>query len=810
MDTILQDLRYAARSFLRNPFVAVVIVMTLAIGIGANTAIYTLVDAVLVRALPFRDAERLVAVWLEFEQQPGVKAFAAYRDFEELRKQATSFEDLAANTWAVGGRTLLWRGEPHYVTAIPATANLFALLGSRAAQGRTFEPSDVDHGCAVVLADRFWRSELGGEPNVVDRTLTLDGESCVVTGIMPADFEFFPRQTQVWTLLAPADPLLQNPLASVAIFGRLKAGVTREAAAAEVALIHRRIAEETPADSFMRGTRLGVYDLQGELTFLAGSNLRSALLMLTAAVATVLLICCVNVAGLLIGRGSERRRELAMRAALGSGRARIVRQLVTEAAILGAAGAGLGALLAAGVVSYFKYANPIDLPAAAVVAVNGRVLAFTAAAGAIAALLFGVLPALRISRLEPNEVLRGTSVESRRRWLAGGRLLVVGELALSMVLLTAAALLVQSIERLTSVPLSFRTDHLLLATATLPAAEYADSNSRANFFAAAQERIGAIPGVDGAAFATNRPLAGQVGLAVTIEGRPGPTSEIGDVARELVSDTFMHVMAIPLLRGRELDSRDRDDTERVALVNQQFVDEYLPNQEPLGARVKVGAETSAAPWLTIVGVVGNTERSNFFEEMSYRRPPTVYRPLSQQADRSMDLLVRTTADVPALGDALRREIRALDARVPLHDVTTMDDELARNFAQPRLRTQLLGAFAALGLLLASLGVYGLLTRGVVQRTRELGIRMALGADGGRVLRSVLLQGLALSSLGILAGLLASAYLTRFLSTMLYGVGRLDPATVAATAVILTCATLVATYLPARRATRVDPLVALKD
>jgi putative ABC transport system permease protein len=629
---------------------------------------------------------------------------------------------------------------------------------------------------------------------------------------MPASFEFFPKQTQLWTLLTPSSPLLRNPLAGVAIFARLRPGVSRAAAAAEADSVHRRIAAAMPSDSFMRGTRLGVYDLQGEFTFLAGPNLRSALLMLTAAVAMVLVICCVNVGGLLLGRGAERRRELAVRVALGSGRSRIVRQLLTESLILAALGAGLGALLAAAAVTYFKAVNPIDLPAAASVAVNGRVLAFTAAAATFAALLFGLLPALRASHLEPNEALRGSRAASGRAWLGSraGQWFVVAELGLSMVMLTGAGLLVQSIERLTSVPLSFRTDPLLLATATLPAAAYPELEGRARFFAAAQERIAATPDVEEAAFATNRPLGGLVGRAVTVAGRPPPATELGDVASEVVSDNFMHLLGVPLLRGRELDSRDRADTEQVALVNQQFVDQYLSGDEPLGARVKIGGEASELPWLTIVGVVGNTERSDFFNEMSYRRPPILYQPLSQAAQPSMQLLVRTRADVPTMGDALRRELRALDPRVPLHDLATLDDELAHTFSQPRLRTQLLGFFAGLGLLLAALGIYGLLTRAVVQRTRELGIRMALGADRARVRRSVLRQGLVLAGVGILAGVLASAYLTRFLATMLYGVGRLDPATLAITAAVLTGATLIATYLPARRATRIDPIAALKE
>ena len=309
MDTIRQDLTYAVRAMRKRPGVTAVIVLSLALGIGANTAIFTIVHAVLVRELPYEDPERLAAIWLQQPAQPNVKMFATYRDFELLQQTAQSYEDVAGNNWAVGGRTLLWRGEPHFVTAIPSTHNLFSLLGVQAAHGRTFVPEDLNGGCSVVLADRFWRNDLGAEPSVVNGTIMLDDEACSVVGVMPAGFEFFPRQTEAWTLITPASALASNPMSNLAIFGRLKPGLTREAAAAEAALVHQRVGDELPAGSFARDTTLGVYDLQREFTFLAGANLRAALLMLTAAVAIVLLICCVNVAGVMLGRGAERQKS---------------------------------------------------------------------------------------------------------------------------------------------------------------------------------------------------------------------------------------------------------------------------------------------------------------------------------------------------------------------------------------------------------------------------------------------------------------------------------------------------------------------
>jgi predicted permease len=812
MDTIRQDLVYALRAMRRNPVATAVIVLTLAIGIGANTAIFSLVNAVLVRPLPYHDPERLVAVWLEFDNAPGQKAFATYGDFLKLRDEGGSFEAIAGNTWANAGRTLMWRGEPHRAVAVPATADLFATLGVRAALGRTFVADDSANGCTAVLADRFWRNRLGGESEIVGGSITLDGELCAVVGVMPADFEFFPKQTEVWTLITPTSAFARNPISGLAIFGRLKPGVTRAAAEEEALSLHRRLIEETPPESGVRGSTLAVYDLQGEFTFLAGAKLRQALLMLSAAVAMILLICCANVAGILLSRAAERRKELALRAALGSGRRRIVRQLLTESTVLAAAGACLGAILAAATVAYFRAVNPIDLPAASEVGVDWQVLAFTAAAGLLAALLFGVAPAITASRVDLNAVLKSSSAGVARDWLGrrGGQALVVGEVSLSMVLLVAAGLLIQSIYRLASTPLTFRTDRLMMARVTLPAEDYDESADRSQFYDSLLARVAALPGIEDVALASNTPLNGQNGNAVTVAGGPAATSDFGNVGVETVSANYTAAMSVPLLRGRELDSRDREENEPVALVNQRFVDEYLAGQEPIGARIKIGLEAGPNPWLTIVGVAGNVERSDFFNEMSFRVVPIVYRPVQQQPPRSLMLLIRTRTDLTDLGAMVRREVAALDARVPLHDLGTMDDVLRLTFAQPRFRTLLLGGFAGIALLLAAIGIYGLLTRAVVTRTREIGIRVALGADGRRVLRSVMREGLALAGIGIVAGIAASAYLTRFLATMLYGVGTIDPLTIAATAGVLAAAALVATYIPARRATRVDPLVALRD
>jgi predicted permease len=813
MDTLRRDVAYALRALRGRPLVTTVIVLTLALGIGANTAMFTIVDAVLVRKLPYENPERLTAIWLQPSSQPTVKMFATYRDLELLRETATSYEALAGNSWAAAGRTVLWRGEPHSVTAIPSTENLFAVLGVEAAQGRTFAADDAGNGCTAVLADQFWRNDLGAEPKIVGATLPFDDEDCTVVGVMPPGFEFFPRQTDAWTLVTPGGPVARNPLANLAIFGRLKAGVTRETAAAEAAVVHQRVADEQPPGSFARDTRLGVFDLHGELTYLSGANLRAALLMLTTAVAMVLAIACVNVAGVLFGRGAERSKELALRAALGSSRARIVRQLLTESAVLAAAGAAAGGLLAAGAVHWFRAVEPIDMPVGSSVTLNWTVLAFTAAAGIVCALACGSAPALAASRVDLNEALKRSGAATARHKLGslGGKLMVVAQIAVSMVLLAGAGQLIASIGRLTSSPLSFRVAGVVTAQMSLPARAFPETEERSRLYDALLARLAALPGVDDVALSSRAPLIGsQAGRAVTVRGKPGPSSELGDAQQEQVSSNYREASDIALLRGRDFDSSDRLDSRPVVLVNQAFVDQYLAGEEPLGSEFKLGLETGDAPWLTVVGVVANVERFDFFNEMSLATPPIVYRPIAQEAPSTVTLLLRGRAAPADLGTAVGREIRATDARIPLPKLETLEQVVSDAFAQPRFRTQLLSTFAGLALLLAAVGVYGLLTRAVVQRTREIGIRMALGAARSRVLGSVLRQGIALAAAGIALGLGASGYLAKLLAGMLRGVEPLDAAAMAVTAAVLVGATLIAAWMPARRATRVDPLVALKE
>jgi putative ABC transport system permease protein len=812
-DRFRQDVEFAFRMMRRKPAFTVVVILTLAIGIGVNTAIFSIVDSVLLRPLPYKDPHQLVVFWAEFKNRPGEKAFVSYADFLELKKSAHNFEELAATTWANAGQTLIWRSEPHRVLAIPSTDRLFSLLGVNAIHGRTFNSEDLQRACTVVLSNGFWQTRLGADAGIVNKNLTLDGQSCSVAGVMPPGFEFFPKQTDLWTLITPNSAFVKDPNASVAVFGRVGNGITREAAQAEVTAIHRVVAQTVGPTSWIRDSIPLVYDLRDEFSFLSGPQLKRALWMLFAAVGMILLIACVNVAGLLLTRGAERRKELAVRAALGCGRSRIMGQLLTESMIFSIFGAAIGLAFAIWGVAYFRQSDPINLPPGNVVEVNSAVLVFTAVITIFTALLFGLLPSFRISRIDLNDILKGIESRMTRNLLqsTGGKLLIIAEVGLAMMLLVAAGLLSQSIYRLMATPLNFKPDRLWVATVTLPSEAYKEVTDRSRFYDALMSAIAEVPKIEAVAMSSNAPLGGQNGAAVTIAGRVQPPgSDFGDVGAEFISSNFMDVMGIPMLRGRRFDSRDHERSAQVAIVNSKFASEYFPNEDPIGRQFKFGLPNTPNPWLTIVGISADVERRDFFKEMGYRYVPVAYRPIAQASRAATFLLVRANDPENGLMAALQTAVAALDARVPVHDLISANKLLSSNFSQPRFRTFLLAAFAGLALFLAAIGLYGMLSQTVLQLTRDIGIRMALGAARQDILRMVVRQGMGLVTIGIAIGVLASLYFTRLLASMLYGVQSTDFFTFAITSIVLIGVTLVAIGIPARRATRVNPIIALKQ
>jgi predicted permease len=811
IESLFTDIRFGARLLRRSLTFTAVAVLTLALGIGANTAVFSIVDAVLLRPLPYKGADRLVAVWSTEIGQPGTKIFAPYRDFEEFRAHNQSFEELAALTWARAGEILTWRGSPHEVLAIPASADFFSLLGMPAAQGRTFRPEDVQSGCTVVLAHSFWRTELAATSDVVGSTLTLNGRPCAVAGVMPNGFEFYPKQTSLWTLITPESGFSQKPLNSVVgIFGRLKAGVSMASAERELTALHQRVVNESPAGSWVAQTVPIVRDLREQFTWMAGRNLRTALLVLSAAVGLVLLIACLNVANLLIGRSVERQRELAVRAALGSGRSRLIRQLLVESMLLAGVGTVAGILLALTGVRYFNSANLVELPPGNPIAVNLHVLGFTTLLAAVTGLFFGLVPAWRASQVDLNEILKqsGRSV-AQGKGHRTSKWLVVGQVMLSMILLAGAGLLIESIVRLGSVPLGFRSDHLVTATVALPPAAYSEATQRVTFYGRLIGNLAALPGVEGVALCSSLPPYNGGGSSELAVAGKAAIENLEAVNSANISAAYFRVLGLPLLRGREFDSRDRERSQRVAIVNEEMARRYFPKEDPIGRKIKLGRADDGVPWLTIAGVVGNEKRTVVYQEMGYVEPALVYLPVEQAATTSMGLLMRVAGNPLLLSPMLQSAISHLDSGVPVYDVRTMTDRYSEFLAHPRFRAILMGILAALTLLLAAIGIYGVLAQLVSQRTQEIGVRLALGARPADVFGLVLREGMKMTVVGVVIGLLAASGLTRLMSTMLYGVRATDPLVFIGVATVLTLVALSACYVPARRTTRVDPMVALR-
>jgi predicted permease len=823
METLLQDIRYGLRMLARRPSFTALVVLTLGLGIGAATATFSIVDAVLLRPLPYRQPDRLVAVWGARVGHIGTsKNFDSYPEFQEWKRSNHSFEQLEALTWAFAGQTMSWRGKPQRVLAIPVTQGFFSLLGVHAAQGRTFEPEDLKAGCAVVLSHRFWQERLGAPAAAVGANLGLDGKACTVVGIMSRGFDFYPRQSDLWTLITPETDNLPNPYDYiVAVVGRLKQGVSPARAQAELTVIHQGLIPQLPPQAWIYQLTPVVYDLQSEFTWLAGRNLRTGLLVLLAAVTVVLLIACLNVANLLLGRAGERERELAIRAALGCGRRRLVRQLLTESLLLALLGAALGIVLTVAGVAYFRAANPVELPPGNVVTVNGQVLAFTIVVAILTGVLFGLFPAWKASRPDLDEVMKQSGRGVARNLLSqrGAKLLVVMETALSLVLLAAAGLLIQSIARFGSAPLGFNPDHLLTAQIDLPKAGYSELHARMNFYRTLISNLRALPRIQGVALSTWLPLGGGGNEALAVKGRPAPPNGAGDLAVDKVSADLFRVADIPLLQGREFDARDHADSQPVAIVNQALVKEYFPHEDPLGREIRVVEDSGKGPWVTIVGVVGDIKRTTVYQEMGYIVPPAIYRPLDQliyprggrggMAPASVGIILRAAGEPMALRPAVERTVSGLDKDVPVSDFKSANDRISEFFGQPRFRTVVLGAFAGLALLLAGIGLYGVMSQSASQRRHEIGIRMALGAERRHVLWLVVSQGMGLGVAGVGIGLVAALALTRVLIGMLYGVKPVDPVTLFAVTLLMIVVAGLASYIPARRATKVDPMVALR-
>ena len=813
MRTLLQDIRYGIRMMLKKPGFTAVIVLTLALGIGANTAIFSVVQAVLLNPLPLPEADRLVTFWISAPAKKMKEANLTPALFALLRERNRTVDNLAA--YEVGTATLTGRGEPEQLNAAAVTADYFRALGLAASYGRTFLPGEDAPGKnnVAILSHELWQRRFNGS-DVIGQSVNLDHVSTVIVGIMPPATDFpnqaeqsgFPKHIDLWVSLAiDRDNLSYFNYLAV---GRLKPGVRMEDAQREMQALWEDFVRQYDAQLGAGSLGPGSFIVMVPIKERIVGNVRLPLFVLLVGVGLVLLIACANIANLLLARATVRSRELALRRCLGASPLRILRQLMTESLLLAALGGAGGLLLASWGVAVLRSVLAEQLPLIDSVRLNPKVLLFAFAITLATGALFGLAPALRGSSLNLQEAIkegaRGSASRSSRRL---GDAFVVSQIALSLILLIGAALLVRSFRNLISVDPGFSAHNVLSASLSLPELRYAEETRVRGFYNQLLERVQRLPGVSSAALCQVVPFSGGGGgYAFTVEGyQPKPGEPARDAWRRSVTPDYFTTMGIKILKGRQFDSSNRETSSLVAMVDEKLAREYWPNEEPLGRRLKLGGPKSRAPWLTIVGVVPSVKNRRLDEDAKFY----VYEPLSQWAPRESSLVVRTTINPAAMTASVRSQVAALDQELPLFDITTVDESVARSVSTRRLSSILLLAFAVTALLLAVIGIYGVISLNVNNRTNEFGIRLALGAQPRNVLRLVLGQGMRVAAVGVVIGIGAALLLTRLMETLLFGVTPTDPLTFVVVAAVLALAALVAAYIPARRATRVDPLVALR-
>jgi putative ABC transport system permease protein len=813
METLLQDLRYGLRMLIKHPGFTFVAVIALALGIGANTAIFSVINAVLLSPLPFSEPERLVDVWSTRPTRGVTQNSLSYPDFADYRDQSDTFEYAAA----YHSTDFIITGDDNPVRAQGAvvSADLFPLLGVQAATGRVFSRDEDKNGAplTVILSHKLWKQRYNSDPNIVGSNLTLNSKSYTVIGVMPAAFQF-PVQNdpvELWVTFAaeltPTDgPTIaeQRGAHFLQFIARLKPGVTLEQSQAVLGTIAARLSEKYPDSNTDWG--VAVHRTHDDLV----GDVRPALLILMGAVGCVLLIACSNVASLLLARATTRHKEMAIRAALGASRRRVIRQLLTESVVLSVASGALGLLLALWGTDALVAASGDQLPRAAQIGLDMRVLGFTLLVSILTGVLFGLVPAIHSSKTDLNESLkeggRGTSEGIRRNRLRA--VLVTAEVAIAVVLLVGAGLLIQSLWRLQHVDAGINPHNVITFEMGVPDVKYDSAEKQAEFFRQLQARLAALPGVETASAVVPLPLSNNnIGISFEIEGQPVPKGQQPSSAYRAVSLDYFRTMGIRLIKGRDFDERDTYNAPAVIIINEAYADRYFPGEDPIGKRIRPGisVETGKKPWREVVGVVGNVR----YRALNRDYTPEYYVPESQMPFDSMTLVVKTTNDPRQIVGAVRDEVRNMDKDLPVYNIRTMDDYLAASVAQPRLITLLLVIFAGLALLLTTIGLYGVMSYSVVQRTHELGIRMALGARPADVLRLVVKQGMALAGIGVGVGLVVAFLATKVMTSLLFGIGAKDPLTFAAIALIIAGVALGACLVPARRATKVDPMVALR-
>jgi putative ABC transport system permease protein len=811
MDTLLKDFRYGFRSLLKRPAFTGIAVVTLALGIGANTAIFSVVNAVLLRGLPFTDPDSLVMIWEDASFAGFPRNTPAPANYADWKSQSQVFTDMAALD--TRSYNLTGDGEPEKVEAYGVTANLLPLLGVQTSPGRGFTADEDKAGASnvAVLSHSLWQQRYGGDQSIVGRQLLLDGEKYTVVGVMPAGFHFLDNKVALWVPIGlTAEQLSRRNSHYLKVVARMKPGVTVAQANAEVQTIQQRIARDFPDTA----GRLSAFVMPMREQ-LAG-DVRRPLLVLSVAVAFVLLIACANIANLLLSRAASRKREMAVRAALGASRLRILRQLLIEGLIMSAIGALCGLVLAWWSFAFLNNLIPEGLIGSTRLSLDPKVLLFTLAITLFTTVVFALAPAFQASNIDLNAALKQGGGRSGLN--AGGNRLrstmVVSEIALALVLLVGAGLLIQTFLRLRAQYSGLAPANVLTLRTVLPDNRYADSAQRSIFYKQTLERVKALPGVVSAGYTTTIPLAWKGGTSgFTPEGRTMEQLMAGglsyDANHRQISSDYLKTLGIPLQRGRSFNDGDNEQTQRVAIINETMARQYWSNEDAVGKRFTLDDPRENPSWITIVGVAGDVRQMGVDEAVKAE----MYFPYQQAAKgygfyAPRDLVVRTTFDPLSMVAAVRNEIHQVDPDQPISNIRTLDEMLSDETASRRLGMTLLAIFAGLALLLATLGIYGVLAYFVVQHTQEIGVRMALGAQRSNIFRLVLTKGMTLTALGIAVGLAIAFALTRLMTSLLYGISSTDPTTYVAIPVLLATVAFLACYLPARKATRVDPLVAL--
>jgi putative ABC transport system permease protein len=806
METLLKDIRYGVRGLWKRPGFTVVAVLTLALGIGANTAIFSVVNAVLLRPLQFRDPEQLVMIWEDAAFIGFPRNTPAPANYVDWKNQSRSFADVAAThelTFNLTGA-----GEPERVAAYGVTANFFPLFGVAPALGRGFTADDDRPGAhkVVVLSQGLWQTRYAADSQILNRDIQLDGEKYTVVGVMPAGFQFFESDVRLWVPLAlDGEELANRGNHYLKVIARLKPRVTLTQAQADISAVQARIIKDHPDETFQGKLGALVTPLRQELT----GDVRGSLFVLLVAVAFVLLIACANVAGLLLARAVGRRREIALRVALGASRRRVVRQLLTESLLLSAAAGILGSILAYFSFAFLQKLIPEQMTLLTSLNLDLRILVFTLALSLVTGVIFGLVPALQSAKVDLNNALKqSTRVTSTGRLRSA---LIVFEVALSIVLLVGAGLLIQTLFQLFNQYAVLQPEQVLTMRTVLPLTKYKEPSQRNGFYQQVLGRVEHLPGVTAAGYTTSLPLLWKGGTTGFFpEGTKDPIPGMAyDANHRQVSTNYLQAMKIPLRQGRYFTAHDNENSMPVAIINETMARQYWPGQSALGRRFRLGDATEDTPWRQVVGIVADVRQMGLDEPVKAE----MYFPYQQTKEYDFytprDLAIRTSGETSNLVSSVRQILREVDPDQPISNIATMSDVLGVEAAPRRMGMIMLAAFAGLALLLASLGIYGVLAYFVNQHTNEIGVRMALGATQQNILGLVLKKGMGLTLLGVGIGLVVSFALTRLMSSLLFGVKASDPLTFVAVPVLLAAVALVACLIPARRATKVDPMIALR-